>query len=155
MIKKIFISLLLYYFSCFTLAEENQQFGTGADITKLETISTIIKQPEMYLNKTITVQGEVAAVCQKRGCWLEIFSVEKNTKLRIKVTDGEIVFPLTAKGKMAFATGILQQKSLNKTQAQSYLKHMAEDKGQVIDVSKIEKGMILYQLNATGVSIVN
>ena len=44
--------------------------------------------------------GKILEVCPMRGCWINI-GIPKNPQnyIRVKVTDGEIVFPLSSKGK--------------------------------------------------------
>ena len=46
-------------------------------------------------------------VCEKRGCWIELAGDKENTKIRVKVEDGVIVFPMEAKGKTALVEGEL------------------------------------------------
>lgn len=56
--------------------------------------------------KTVRIEGTVAAVCPMRGCWMDIAGAGGET-IRIKVKDGEVVFPQTAKGKRVVAEGVL------------------------------------------------
>ncbi|NRA82743.1 MAG: DUF4920 domain-containing protein, partial [Gammaproteobacteria bacterium] len=67
-------------------------------------ISTLLASPNDYLDKKITVAGTIIGVCQKRGCWMSLASDAKFEKLRLKVRDGDMVFPMTAKGRKALAT---------------------------------------------------
>jgi hypothetical protein len=56
--------------------------------------------------KTVRIEGTVAAVCPMRGCWMDIAG-DRGETIRIKVKDGEVVFPQTAKGKRVVAEGVL------------------------------------------------
>jgi hypothetical protein len=56
--------------------------------------------------KTVRIAGTVSAVCPMRGCWMDIAGDGGET-IRIKVKDGEVVFPATAKGKRVVAEGVL------------------------------------------------
>ena len=53
---------------------------------------------DAYDGKVMRVEGTVAAVCPNRGCWMDIAGSD-GTTIRIKVKDGEVVFPRTATGK--------------------------------------------------------
>jgi len=148
----ILITLLLLCGQLF--AADEQKFAGGADMDKLVSISTILKSPEDYVAKDITVKGAIVSVCEKRGCWMTLASDKKFQTLRIKVRDGDMVFPLTAKGKIAYATGVLVGKKLNKENAIDYLKHMAEEANEAFDSSTVpEEGITIYQLTPTGVTI--
>jgi RecJ-like exonuclease len=67
-------------------------------------ISALLAKPADYVGKTVQVKGKIAAVCQDMGCWMEITD-DKDTKIRIKVKDGVIVFPKDSAGKTATAEG--------------------------------------------------
>ncbi len=128
-------------------------FGTGADKSKLVAISTLLSNTAEYKDKTITVSGEITDVCKKKGCWMKFASdVEKQT-LRIKVQDDVMVFPVSARGKKGYATGTLNERKLNLEQTRAYYEHLAEEQGTEFDPASVTEGMILYQLEPTGVTI--
>ncbi|MCC5852929.1 MAG: DUF4920 domain-containing protein [Alkalimonas sp.] len=87
---------------------EPVQFGSDVQQDKLVALTTILATPEQYLQQEVTVQGTIAAVCEKMHCWMRFETTEHQPAFRIKVRDGDMVFPLSAKGKTAYATGILQ-----------------------------------------------
>ena len=51
------------------------------------------------------MEGTVAAVCQKRGCWMDVAGA--GATIRIKVQDGQVVFPRSAQGKKVIAEGVV------------------------------------------------
>jgi ABC-2 type transport system permease protein len=61
--------------------------------------------PTKYNTMPVRVEGMVLDVCPKRGCWFELAGGKPGAKLKFKVTDGEMVFPVDAKGKYAVAQG--------------------------------------------------
>ena len=136
-----------------TSALKAEDFGTGADMTKLVAISTLLETPKSYLDKTVTVEGAIISVCKKRGCWMKLASDKKFQTLRIKVKDGDMVFPFNAKGKTAYATGKLVGIELDKEKAIAYLQHLAEEANEKFDESSVTEGMTIYQLSPTGVTI--
>ena len=69
---------------------------------------------------------------------------------RMKVKDGEIMFPKNAAGRKAVAEGVLKKIELNQQQAIAFAKHEAEERGQKFDPAKIKSGMTIYQIQGTG-----
>ena len=112
--KNIFVFILLTIFSVSAWAIEDRTFGDGAKMDKLVAISTVLATPKEYLGKEITVAGIIVSVCSKRGCWMKLASDKKFQTLRIKVKDGDMVFPFNAKGQTAYATGRLKPIELTK-----------------------------------------
>ena len=60
---------------------------------------------------------------------MDIKSTETDSELRLKVTDGEIIFPLSGKGQNIKAEGIFQKLDFTYEQAMSRKIHFAEEKG--------------------------
>ena len=84
------------------------------------------------MGKTVQAKGRVTEVCQKMGCWMNLAD-ESGKLVRIKVTDGEIVFPKTAIGKSAIAEGKFAKLDLSKDQTVAIRKHEAEENGKAFD----------------------
>jgi len=119
----------------------------------LTPLQTVLSQPKQYIDQSVTVSGEVVAVCKKMGCWAEIVNQDKQV-LRLKVRDGETVIPMSARGQTAFATGILTAVDLSKQQAILYLEHMAQDAGDSFDRNSVTEGMTIYNLRPTALKFV-
>jgi hypothetical protein len=153
--KIILKMLILLSVAIPTFDLEARNFGTGADMEKLVPISKILSSPKQYLNEIVTVKGTIVAVCENRGCWLKLASDKEFQTLRIKVKDGDMVFPLNSKDKTAFATGRLKAMELSKEKAISYLQHMADESKEEFDSTSITKGITIYQLVPQGVTIVD
>ncbi len=151
--KTFAITALLYFFSFAISALENKSFGTGANMDKLVAISTLLSSPNNYLDQEVTVAGTIVSVCSKRGCWMKLASDKKFQTLRIKVKDGDMVFPFNARGEKAFATGKLFPITLSKAKAIEYFAHLAEEAKEEFDPSSITGEMTIYQLVPTGVTI--
>lgn len=82
-------------------------FGEQVDKTAVVPVAEVLQQPQLYLDKVVTISGTVDSVCSKQGCWMK-FVADGDMPFRIKVRDGDMVFPLTAKGKTAYATGTVR-----------------------------------------------
>lgn len=126
-------------------------FGEPVDMEALESIKQLMAEPKKYTDKKVTIKGTVKKVCTVKGCWADFFA--DDTKLRVKVADGEIVIPIHAIGRKAYATGIFTAKELTKEKTIAYKKHMAKDAGEEFDPKSVTKGMTLYQLKSNAVKI--
>jgi hypothetical protein len=105
---KNILSVLLIVAVSVSFAKEEKY---GKDIaTKTKTaVSIILQAPAKYEGKTVLVEGEVLAVCQSKGCWIEVAGEKEGEKIKVKVEDGVIIFPQDAKGKKALVEGTLEE----------------------------------------------
>lgn len=129
-----------------------RDYGTGVGPGTPEKVSTILDNPSNYVGKKIIVEGVIVDVCKARGCWMELSGDKPGQKLKIKVEDGVIVFPLEARGKKAVVAGKLEELKLSREDAERQARHYAEETGKPFDPSKVKAGSF-YQIRATGASI--
>ena len=135
-------------------AEEGKTYGKGVDGTGVIKVSELVANAEKYVGQTVRVEGVVIDVCAKRGCWMEIAGDGKSGKIRIKVDDGVIVFPMEAKGKSAVAEGVFTKIEMTPEEARAMAKHQAEERGQALDASKTpDAPTVVYQIAGTGAVI--
>jgi hypothetical protein len=86
------------------------KLGSGVTLKETTAITTIVAKPADYAGKTIRVDGVATAVCTAMGCWMAVASESdpKGPTVRLKVEDGAIVFPVSAKGKKVSAQGVFE-----------------------------------------------
>lgn len=132
---------------------KGQVFGAGVSEMERVSISDIVADPEAFDGKTVQVEGMVTDVCAKRGCWFEMAGSAPGEKARFKVNDGEMVFPMSAKGKSAVAQGkvIAQKLSLEDTRAMEA--HYAKESGREFDPESITEGKTVFRIAGTGAII--
>lgn len=132
---------------------EGKTYGAGVSESEVVSISSIAADPEAYDGKTVRVEGMVTDVCAKRGCWFTMAGDKPGEKARFKVTDGEMVFPMSAKGDYAVAEGkvVAQKLSLEDTRAME--KHYAEESGVDFDPESISEGKTVFRIQGTGAVI--
>lgn len=146
---------ILIIFLSLNIQAKEYQFGEEVDEAQLVAISKILSQPESFLEQPVTISGTVIGVCEKRGCWMELASDVRYEKLRIKVRDGDMVFPVSTKGSKAIATGLLSAINLDLEQSKRYLAMLAKRKQQEFDPASVTEALTLYQLVPTGVKILD
>ncbi len=100
-----FLALLIA--SPLLAAPAGQVYGKGVTLKQSTPVSALLEKPDGLVGKTVAVTGMIVDVCDTRGCWLELAGEKPYQKLLVKVEDGVIVFPLTAKGKTATVQGVL------------------------------------------------
>jgi len=90
---------------------EDTKLGAGVTLTEATPIKALIEKPADYVGKTVRIDGVATAVCEDMGCWLAVAPENdpKGATVRLKVEDGVIVFPVTAKGKKVSAQGVFEE----------------------------------------------
>jgi hypothetical protein len=124
------------------VAAEETKFGSGVTLKDATPIKALLDKPQDFVGQTIRVDGVATAVCEHMGCWMAIAPEgdENAGSVRLKVEDGAIVFPVTAKGKKVSAEGVFEvvgKDAESKEAAGEHAKHDAS-------ASKT------YQIKATG-----
>jgi hypothetical protein len=127
--------------------------GAPLTLDTVTKVSEINKNPEQYLGKPVLIEGLIISVCAKRGCWMDIASDVPFEKIQIKVVDGEIVFPMEAKGRFARVEGTVQEMKLSKEQAIRMGKHKAEEQGTTFDPASITGPVNFYRIIGLGAVI--
>jgi len=133
-------------------AEEGKTYGKGVSSTEVIKVSELVANADKYVGQTVRVEGVVIDVCAKRGCWMDLKS--DGGKVRIKVEDGVMVFPMDAKGKNAIAEGVFTKIEMTPEEARAHAKHQAEEKGQALDAANVpDAPAVVYQIAGTGAVI--
>jgi hypothetical protein len=86
---------------------DDTKLGAGVTLTEATPIAKLLETPDAFVGKTIRVDGVATGVCEDMGCWMAIGDAANAEKtVRVKVEDGVIVFPMSAKGKQVSAEGV-------------------------------------------------
>lgn len=129
------------------------EYGKGVHLQEVTKISDLLANPDTYLGKQVKVTGMVLEVCAKRGCWIYLASDKRYEKIQIKVTDGVIVFPMSASGKQATVEGIVEELNLSREDLIRYKKHLAEEKGLPFDPASVTEGEKIIRIIGLGAEI--
>ncbi len=150
---RIFLTtlLLLAMLSPFTVFAKD--FGQGVTLSEETAISSILDSPVDYVGKKVKVTGLVIDVCSTRGCWIYLAGDRDFEKIRIKVTDGEIVFPMEARGKTATVEGVVESMEMTREEVIKRRKHHAEETGTTFDPSTVTSGESILRIRGLGAVI--
>ncbi len=155
--KKIYTTVYILLALCvvFSMAAEEIKFGDPIQLKESLEIKKNLENPGDYLGTLIRIEGTIVGVCAGMGCWMEIAGDEPFIKIKVKVDDGDMVFPLTAKGQHAVIEGELVALDLSQEQATMMKKAECEEKGEHFDPDSVTEGITVYQIKPRGVVIQN
>jgi hypothetical protein len=145
--------VLLFLFFSVAAYSQADKYGKEISLTEKTSISKILETPEKFVGKTVLVEGEILEVCAMAGCWMELKSDIENQKVKIKVKDGDIVFPVEAKGKNALVEGTVYKVELTKEEAIEYYEHVATEQETEFDTATVTGPITLYQIKGIGAEI--
>ncbi len=133
-----------------TAPAPGKTFGAGVSVAEVTSISTILATPDAFKGKTVKVEGMVTDVCPKRGCWFEMAGEGTGQKLKFKVVDGEMVFPVDSKGMYAQAQGQVSVKELSLEESKQHAEYEAKEYGKPYDPASVTKPTLIVRLDGTG-----
>ena len=131
-------------------------YGALKKESKVNTFQELFELPQNFIGKEVALKGMITEVCPMRGCWVQVKDDKTSSTLRIKVTDGEIVFPLSAKGHGILAEGELVKLEFTDKQAKNWKHHLALEKGIELDTANImlvDSDLFEYRLNSRAAKI--
>jgi len=150
---RIFITTVLLFSLLIPSIVLAKTFGQAVTLTEETAISAIIDNPATYVGQKVKVSGLVVDVCSTRGCWIYLAGDREFEKMRIKVTDGEIVFPMEARGKRAVVEGIVESMELTREDVIKRRKHHAEETGTSFDPATVTSGESVLRIRGLGSDI--
>ena len=134
-------------------ASAKTSYGKELTDVRVVRIAELTGSPEKYLGERVRVAGLVEDVCPMKGCWIDILESEGSETIRFKVDDGVIVFPVEAKGSEVVAEGVLRKHEMSKRRAISWMRHLADEKGEPFDEASVTGPMVFYQIEGHGAEL--
>jgi hypothetical protein len=124
-----------------------ETFGTAPTLSEVTPIAQVLARPADFQGKTVRVEGVVTAVCTMMGCWMALAPTDapKGPAVLIKVDDGVIVFPISARGKRATAQGVVERVGPSDAEGQEAAREHAEHDGRAKTAEATR-----WQIKATG-----
>ncbi|HEY2016011.1 MAG TPA: DUF4920 domain-containing protein [Bryobacteraceae bacterium] len=130
------------------------KLGKPLTVKEPVAIAALMAHADDYVGKTVQAKGKITEVCQAMGCWMDLTN-DEGQKIRIKVEDGDIVFPKDSAGKMAVAEGKFSKTELTREQAVAQAKEEAQESGRKFNPDSVKKGTTIYQIQGTGAVILS
>lgn len=152
--RALFLGVILSVAVAVPIVRGGETYGAGVTVPEATSIARILADPGAYVGKTVRIEGKVLDVCPMKGCWMELAQEGGGSALRVKVDDGVIVFPMTAKGRLAVAEGVLEAIPMTRESYVGWMEHLAEERGQTFDAASVGEGPFrILQLKGTGARI--
>ncbi len=129
---------------------EGTVYGGGVDLAQSVAVTDLLANPDLYAGQSVRIEGVVSGVCPKRGCWIDIAGNQPGQKVRFKVRDGVMVFPMAENGKYAVAQGVVRKMPMTLEQSKKYAEYQAREYGADMDPDKITEPITLVRLDGTG-----
>lgn len=163
----IFIAVSMFLYSCTSSTNEQQEQiseepeqevvvesdvnSFGEEITEEGAVTTenFLEQMGDKVSMDVKIKGNINAVCQKKGCWMNI-DLGNGEEMKIRFKDYEFFVPKDAAGKTAIFEGFAYRDTLTV----EMLQHYAEDAGEPEDsINAITEPEIVLSFEAFGVII--
>jgi len=136
-----------------TAAATGLTLGGGVKLKESVAIAALLADPMKLNGKTIRVEGMITDVCPKRGCWMQLAGSQPGQKLKFKVTDGEMVFPMESKGKWAVAEGVVAAREMTVEETKAAAEYEAKEYGIKYDPASITQPKVAVRIDGTGAVI--
>jgi hypothetical protein len=131
---------------------DKKEFGESFQVTDVMSYDDLLVKLNSQKEMQVQVEGKVDAVCQAKGCWMNIVS-EKNPsaqKMFVKFHDYGFFMPLDLAGSNV----IMKGKAYIEETSVDELRHYAEDAGKSKEeIAKITEPVKELKFMATGVKI--
>ena len=127
----------------------------GAPLAAAETLTLadLVRRSAELDGKQVRVEGTVADVCAKRGCWIKVAEEDGPAAVVFKVQDGVMVFPMSAKGKWAVADGTVRRTELTLEQTRARMEAEAKEAGKPFDRASVTEPRVSVRLDGIGASV--
>lgn len=87
-------------------AGEARVFGTAPDASLPVTrLGEIVADPQRYRDQVVRTEGEIAQVCQRMGCWMELREGEEGPSVRVPMAGHSFFLPRDSAGRRATMQG--------------------------------------------------
>jgi len=78
-------------------------FGAPLTVTQPTSLAAIVATPQPFNGQTVRVDGTVSAVCQARGCWMQL--TDNDQRVHIRMHGHSFFIPRNATGHHARVQG--------------------------------------------------
>jgi len=131
----VFASSILL--SCKSESNDYETFGEGfdakVDVLSADQMDDIFEKLEIGDTAEIVFSTKIDAVCQKKGCWMDV-ELADDYVARVTFLDYGFFVPLNSQGSEA----IIKGKAFWKSDTAAEKRHYAEDAGEEFDESELE-----------------
>ncbi len=129
---------------------EDSPIKRGAPIGESPRVSldSVLRNPDAFVGTSVIVEGNVGAVCTRKGCWMEISQKEGDKGIRVTFKDYGFFVPTDSEGLLVLAEGEVQLNPMSKDDVEHLESEGATVQNKQPDGSALELAFV-----ATGVEL--
>lgn len=121
-------------------------YGAEFAVAEVTPASALLDDPASFVGKSVRVEGRVAEVCQKAGCWMVIAEGDKS--MRVLMKDHAFAVDKQGSGRDCQVEGVVTTRELDP----EWVEHLASESEKPGEMpEKKAEGNLVYELTATGV----
>ena len=145
-LKLIISTFLIIFFGCTSEQTEKDLlnkktpigfYGNTLSKTEIIEVGHLLPNSDTYRDIGLVVSGSIIEVRPMEGYWVQIQDATSQEMIGVKVTDGEIIFPLSALRNKIIAEGDFIKLELSEKQAKNWKHHLALELGTELGTSDI------------------
>lgn len=138
---------LLACTGCHQLAEpvlpKGEHIGRPLEVQAILPFAVVDAHPAEYFERTLLVEATVTAVCQAKGCWMQVEDQGRTAMVRWESgCGGEYAFPPDSIGRRVVIQGSFYPKEISEEDAE----HLEAESGGRLQVARVG-----YEFNASAV----
>jgi hypothetical protein len=141
------VALLLAALLLVGASSESRDFGAGVTLAGTTPLADILAAPERYAADPVVVEGRIADVCQKKGCWT-VLTDGKNS-VRVRFQDYGFFLPKDALGATALVQGVVVVRTLSEKEARHYAAESRDGDPSAIHGEQREIGFVASGVRLT------
>lgn len=124
-----------------------EHIGEPLETSEIVHYSVVDADPPAFFDRTVLAEATVVAVCQSKGCWMQVEDAGHTAMVRW-YTDcgGKYAFPKDMAGKRVLIQGAFYPKQLSPDDAE----HYSQEAGRELDIA-----LDGYELNATAIVVLD
>ena len=112
-----------------TQEDGSRIFGAEPSDREAVALSSIMAEPQRFAGQVVKTEGEIAQVCQRMGCWMEITAGEGGEAVRVPMAGHSFFLPRDVAGRQAVVEGTVAVAALDEATAE----HLREEGAQATD----------------------
>src|SRR5690606_20243959 len=102
-------------------ASPERTFGAPPDVERpLTPLASILAEPERYRDQVVRTEGEIAQVCQRMGCWMELRESPQGPAVRVPMAGHRFFLPRDVVGRRAMLEGRVAMRVLSAAERAHY-----------------------------------
>jgi hypothetical protein len=105
-------------------------YGTELDEALAVTpLATLMSEPQRFDGQVVKTEGEIAQVCQRMGCWMELRPDDDSPAIRVPMAGHSFFLPRDVAGRRAVVQGTVEVQELS----EDWQRHLREEGAEAAD----------------------